>query len=358
MKFNLDTLVEEFENLESQLSDPEIFKDQKKVKEVARRKKSIEGAVNLYKEYKTISEQFEENKEMLGVEKDEEMRELLKMEIIEAEEKIPQLEEELKMALLPKDPNDDKNIIVEVRAGTGGDEAALFAGELSRSYIMFAEEEGYKVEITEKADGDAGWVKEIVFEIRGDGAYSRFKYESWVHRVQRIPETENKGRVHTSAITVAVLPEAEEFDVELREEDLDIKATKSSGAGGQHVNTTDSAIHMVHIPTGISVFCQDGRSQHKNKEKAYQILRAKIYAVEEEKRQKELGEARLAQVGSGDRSEKIRTYNYPQDRITDHRIWQNFSGIPQVMSGRLGPIVDACAVADQQMKLEQAGKTE
>lgn len=358
MKFNLDTLVEEFKSLEAELSDPEIFKDQKKVKEVATRKKSIEHSVTLYKEYKVLNEQLEENKEMLNGEKEEEMRDLLKMEISEWEDKIPEIEEALKMALLPKDPNDDKNIIVEIRAGTGGDEAALFAWELARSYLLFADEEGYKTEITEKTDGEAGWVKEMVFEVRGEGAYSRFKYESWVHRVQRIPETENKGRVHTSAITVAILPEAEEFDVELKEEDLDIKATKSSGAGGQHVNTTDSAIHMVHIPTGISVFCQEGRSQHKNREKAYQILRAKIYAVEQERRAKELGEERLAQVGSWDRSEKIRTYNYPQDRITDHRIGQNFSGIPQVMTGRLAPIIDACAVTDQQMKLEQAGRGE
>ncbi len=358
MKFNLDTLVEEFENLEKELSNPEIFKDQKKVKQVSSRKKSIEEAVTLYREYKILNESLTENKEMLSGEKDEEMKDLIKLEISEAEEKIPHLEEQLKMALLPKDPNDDKNIIVEVRAGTGWDEAALFAGELARSYIIFAEEEDFKTEITEQTHGDAGGMKEIVFEVRGEGAYSRFKYESGVHRVQRIPETENKWRVHTSAITVAVLPEAEEFDVEIRDEDLEIKATKSSGAGGQHVNTTDSAIHMVHIPTGISVFCQDWRSQHKNKEKAYQILRAKIYAVEEEKRAKDLGEERLAQVGSWDRSEKIRTYNYPQDRITDHRIGQNFSGIPQVMSGKLAPIIDACAVADQQMKLEQAGKGE
>jgi peptide chain release factor 1 len=358
MKFNLDTLVEEFESLEQELSNPEIFKDQKKLKEVATRKKSIELAVTLYKEYKELNQSLAENKEMLDGEKEEEMRDLLKMEISEVEETIPDYEEKLKMALLPKDPNDDKNIIVEVRAGTGWDEAALFAGELARSYLLFADEEGFKTEITEQTLWDAGWVKEMVFEVRGEWAYSRFKYESWVHRVQRIPETENKGRVHTSAITVAILPEAEEFDVELKEEDLDIKATKSSGAGGQHVNTTDSAIHMVHIPTGISVFCQEGRSQHKNREKAYQILRAKIFAVEQERRQKELGEERLAQVGSGDRSEKIRTYNYPQDRITDHRIWQNFSGIPQVMTGKLTPIVDACAVADQQMKLEQAGKGE
>lgn len=224
--------------------------------------------------------------------------------------------------------------------------------------MVFAEAEGFKTEINEKSESESGGVKEIIFEVRGDGAYSRFKYESGVHRVQRIPETESKGRVHTSTITVAIMPEVDDFDIELKDEDLDIKATKSSGAGGQHVNTTDSAIHMTHIPTGISVFCQDGRSQHKNKEKAYQILRAKLYAVEEEKRQKELGEARLAQVGSGDRSEKIRTYNFPQDRVTDHRIGQNFSGIPQIMGGKLGDIIEACALADQQMKLEQAGKTD
>jgi len=358
MKFNLDTLEKEFVQLEEKLMDPEIFKDQKQVKEVATRKKLIEGAVQLYREYREIFLQFEENKELLAGEKDEEMRDLYKSEIHEAEVKIPELEEALKLALLPKDPNDDKSIIVEIRAGAWGEEAALFGGELARSYMMFAEAQWFKVEITEKSEAESGWVKEIIFEVRGDGAYSWFKYESWVHRVQRIPETESKGRVHTSTITVAIMPEVEEFDVDLRDEDLDIKATKSSGAGWQHVNTTDSAIQMVHIPTGISVFCQDGRSQHKNKEKAYQIMRAKLYALEEEKRQKELGDARLAQVGSGDRSEKIRTYNFPQDRVTDHRIGANFSWLPQIMAGRLEAIIEACALADQQMKLEQAGKTE
>ena len=358
MKFNLDTLEKEFVQLEEKLMDPEIFKDQKQVKEVATRKKLIEGAVQLYREYREIFLQFEENKELLAGEKDEEMRDLYKSEIHEAEVKIPELEEALKLALLPKDPNDDKSIIVEIRAGAWGEEAALFGWELARSYMMFAEAQWFKVEITEKSEAESGWVKEIIFEVRGDGAYSWFKYESWVHRVQRIPETESKGRVHTSTITVAIMPEVEEFDVDLKDEDLDIKATKSSGAGWQHVNTTDSAIQMVHIPTGISVFCQDGRSQHKNKEKAYQIMRAKLYALEEEKRQKELGDARLAQVGSGDRSEKIRTYNFPQDRVTDHRIGANFSWLPQIMAGRLEAIIEACALADQQMKLEQAGKTE
>ncbi|MCH2188561.1 peptide chain release factor 1 [Candidatus Gracilibacteria bacterium] len=358
MKFNLDTLVAEFAELEQKLADPEIFKDQKKIREVAARKKSIEPAVNLYTTYKTLYQSLEENKTMLSEEKDEEMRELLKMEISEAEEQIPSLEEELKIALLPKDPNDDKNIIVEVRAGTGGDEAALFAGELARSYIMFAEGEDFKTEITEQTESESGGVKEIIFEIKGEGAYSRFKYESGVHRVQRIPETESKGRVHTSAVTVAIMPEVDEVDIELNMDEIEMKFTRSGGPGGQHANKSDSAVHLKHLPTGIVVLCSDGRSQHKNRDKAFAIMRSKLHVLAEEQRAKELGEARLSQVGSGDRSEKIRTYNFPQDRVTDHRISQNFSGIPHIMMGKLTPIIDACAVADQQAKLEAAGRGE
>ncbi|MDD3302754.1 MAG: peptide chain release factor 1 [Candidatus Gracilibacteria bacterium] len=355
MKFNLDNLVAEYNRLESDLANPDIFKDQKKVKEVAMKKKQLEEAVTLYKEYKKINEALDEAVEMINS-SDAEMKELALMQKEESESKIFDLEEKLKIALLPKDPNDEKNIIVEVRAGTGGEEAALFAGELSRAYINFATELGYKVEIDEQSDAEAGGIKEIIFEIKGEGAYSKFKYEAGTHRVQRIPETENKGRVHTSAITVAVLPEVDEVDVEIKMEDIEMTFCRASGAGGQHVNKTDSAVHLKHIPTGLAVFCQDGRSQHQNREKAFQILRSKLYAFEEEKRSREIGEERLSQVGSGDRSEKIRTYNFPQDRVTDHRIGQNFSGIPIIMSGKLGPIIDALAIADQTEQLEKASK--
>ncbi len=356
MRFNLDNLVTEYEELQKKLSDSDIFKDQKKVREVATRKKSIEEAVNLYKDYKKSNEIMIENKEMLDIEKDEEMRELLKEEIRWLELIIPEMEEKLKISLLPKDPNDEKSIIVEVRAGTGWDEAALFVWELSKSYIMFAESEWFIVEITEQALSEWWWVKEIIFEIKWEWAYSRFKYESGVHRVQRIPETESKWRVHTSAITVAIMPEVDEIDIDLKEEDVEMSFCRASWAWGQHVNKTDSAVNLRHKPTWITVFCQDGRSQHKNREKARNILRSRIYSFEEEKRMKELWEVRLAQVGSWDRSEKIRTYNFPQDRVTDHRIGQNFSGIPYIMMGRLAPIIDALAVADQQARLEAAWK--
>jgi len=356
MKFNLDWLVDEYLELEVKLSDPEIFKDQKKVREVSTRKKTIEEAVEIYKEYKSLNESLEENKQMLKDESDSEMKEMLKDEIKEIETKIPVLEKKLTISLLPKDPNDDKNIMVEVRAWAGWDEAALFAGELSRAYITFAEAEWYKVEIIEQNAPETGWVKEMVFEIKGAWAYSRFKYESWVHRVQRIPETENKGRVHTSAITVAIMPEVDEIDFKLNMDEIEMKFTRSGGPGGQHANKADSAVHLKHLPTWIIVLCSDWRSQHKNREKAFNIMRSKLQILEEEKRAKEQWETRATQVGSGDRSEKIRTYNFPQDRVTDHRIGQNFSGLPGIMLWKLWPIIDACAVADEQAKLEAAGK--
>lgn len=356
MKFNLDNLVAEYEELDKKMSNPEIFKDQKKIKEIATKKKALEEAVNLYKEYKILNTALEQNKELLYTEKDEEMRDLIKDEIVNIEEEIPKFEEKLKIALLPKDPNDEKNIIVEVRAWTGWDEAALFAWEIAKAYLIFAESEWFKVEIDEKTETEGGWIKEMIFEIKWEWAYSRFKYESWVHRVQRIPETESKWRVHTSAITVAIMPEADDIDINLNPEDVEMQFTRSSWAGWQHVNKTDSAVQLKHIPTGIQVFCQEWRSQHQNREKARAILRSKLYAFEEEKRQKELWEARLAQVGSWDRSEKIRTYNFPQDRVTDHRIGQNFSWLPQIMAWKLWQIVDALAIADEQARLEAAAK--
>ncbi len=357
MEFNLDNLVVEYDKLSEDMANPEVLKDRKKAREVAGKKKQLELAVTLYREYKKHTQALEEAREFIAS-GDSEMKELALMQKEESETEISRLSEELKIALLPKDPNDEKNIIVEVRAWTGWDEAALFAWELSRAYITFAEELWYKVEIDEQSEAEAGWIKELIFEIKWEWAYSKFKYEAWTHRVQRIPITENKWRVHTSAITVAVLPEVDEVDIEIKPEEIEMSFCRASGAWGQHVNKTDSAVHLKHIPTGLMVFCQDGRSQHQNREKAFQILRSKLYAYEEEKRSKAIWEDRLSQIWSWDRSEKIRTYNFPQDRVTDHRIGQNFSWIPIIMSWKLWPIIDALAVADQTQELERASRGE
>lgn len=354
MKFQLDGLIQEFAEIETKLADSDVYGDPQKLKTIMQRKKSIEPAVELFREYKQVYGNYEDAKKMLSDERDPDMIAMAKEELDASSARIEVLEEELKLALLPKDKNDEKNIILEVRAGAGGDEAALFARELSNSYRIYAETEGFQLEILDEAEADVGGIKEIVMKISGFGAYSRFKFEAGTHRVQRIPETESKGRVHTSTITVSVLPEADAVDVVIRDEDLDIMACRASGAGGQHVNKTNSAIRVVHRPSGIAVECQDERSQLQNKMKALEILRARVYAMEEEKKAQAIGAARLAQVGTGDRSEKIRTYNYPQDRITDHRIGQNFSNIPVIMQGRLHDIIDALSIADQTAKLEAA----
>lgn len=354
MKFQLDNLITEYENLEAELTNPAIYSDLKKLKEVNQKKKSLEKTVELYKEYKTIYANYEEAKTLVVDEKDGEMLELMKGEIALAEKKIPELEDALKIALLPKDPNDEKNIILEVRAWAWGDEAWLFAHELAEAYKIFAKKEWYALEVMSESWNDAWGYKEGIFKIDGLGAYSRFKFESWVHRVQRIPETEKNGRVHTSTVTVAVMPEAEDVDIEIREEDLEIIACRASGAWGQHVNKTNSAIRVVHIPTWMVAECQNERSQLQNKLTAISVLKSRIYAMEEEKKAAAEWAARLAQVGSWDRSEKIRTYNFPQDRVTDHRINENFSNLPSIMMGNLADIIDALAIADQTAKLEAA----
>lgn len=358
MKFELDHLVEEFAAIELRLQDGDIYSDPALLKETMLKKKSLEATVGLYSQYKSQVQNLAEAKDILSNEKDPDMIELAKMQVLESETKIPELEEALKLALLPKDKNDDKNIILEIRAGAGGDEAALFAREMSNAYAIYAKEAGFQVEVLDENALDMGGIKEIIYKISGAGAYSQFKFEGGTHRVQRIPATEAKGRVHTSTITVAVLPEVEAVDVVIREEDLDISVSRASGAGGQHVNKTNSAVRMVHVPTGVVVECQDERSQLQNKVKALSILRARVWAIEEEKRNALLGSARLAQVGTGDRSEKIRTYNFPQDRVTDHRIGANFPNIPAIMQGKMGHIIEALQIADQSEKLAAAGRGE
>ena len=346
MKFQLDNLITEYESLEIELADPTIYADLRRLKSTNQKKKSLEKTVILYQDYKRIYANYDEAKTLVTNEKDPDMLEMMKSEIAQAEKRIPEL--------LPTDPNDEKNIILEIRAWAWGDEAWLFAHELAEAYKNFAKKEWYSLEVMSETWNDAGGYKEVIFKIDGAWAYSRFKFESWVHRVQRIPATEKNGRVHTSTTTVAVLPEAEDVDVTIREEDLEIMACRASGAGGQHVNKTNSAIRVVHMPTGLVAECQNERSQLQNKLTAISVLKSRILAMEEEKKLSAEWAARLAQVGSGDRSEKIRTYNFPQDRITDHRINANFSNLPVIMTGDLSDIIDALAIADQTAKLEAA----
>lgn len=288
---------------------------------------------------------------MLDAGQDKEFEEMIRLEMAEAEETIERASEELKILLLPKDPNDEKNVIMEIRGGTGGDEAALFAADLMRMYSMYAESKNWKIDILSSNPTDIGGYKEVSFSIEGQGAYSRLKFESGVHRVQRVPETESSGRIHTSAVTVAVLPEVEEVEVEINQNDLRIDVFRAGGPGGQCVNTTDSAVRITHIPTGIVVSCQDEKSQHKNKDKAMKILRSRIYDVMEEQRHKEIADERKSQVGSGDRSERIRTYNFPQSRVTDHRINLTLYKLEQILDGNLDEIIDALVTADQAAKL-------
>jgi peptide chain release factor 1 len=347
----LEDLVIRYEEIMSALGEPGIADDQNRFRKLMKEQSDLTPIVEAYKEYKQQNQNIEDSLAMLEEETDEEMRDLAKEELNDSKARVEELEQELKILLLPKDPNDDKNVIVEIRAGAGGDEAALFAAEIYRMYVHYAESQRWKVETMDVEEIGIGGMKSVSFMVTGQGAYSKLKYESGVHRVQRVPETESGGRIHTSTITVAIMPEAEDVDVEIDMNDCKFDVFRASGNGGQCVNTTDSAVRLTHIPTGIVISCQDEKSQLKNKDKALKVLRAKLYDLELQKAHDAEAEARRSQVGTGDRSEKIRTYNFPQGRVTDHRINLTLYKLDKILNGDIQEIIDACITADQAAKL-------
>ena len=347
----LEDLLIRYEEIMGELQEPDVVNDQSRFRKLMKEQNDLTPIVEAYKEYKNCKQNIEDSLSLLEEESDEEMKELAKEELSESKKRVEELEQELKILLLPKDPNDDKNVIVEIRAGAGGDEAALFAAEIYRMYVHYADSRRWKTEMISLNENGIGGFKEVVFMITGQGAYSRMKYESGVHRVQRVPETESGGRIHTSTITVAVMPEAEEVDVVIDEKDIRIDVMRASGNGGQCVNTTDSAVRLTHYPTGIVIYSQTEKSQLQNKEKAFRLLRSKLYDLELEKKQASEAAERRSQIGTGDRSEKIRTYNYPQNRVTDHRIGLTIQQLDRIMEGKLEPIIDALINEDQRLKL-------
>ncbi|WP_419882408.1 peptide chain release factor 1 [Peribacillus sp. B-H-3] len=350
----LQAVEDRYERLNELLSDPEIINDSKKLREYSKEQSDIQDTVMAYKEYKQVKEQHGDAKAMLEEKLDPEMREMVKEELSELEDSLTDWEEKLKVLLIPKDPNDDKNVIMEIRGAAGGDEAALFAGSLYRMYSRFAEVQGWKTEVMESSPTGLGGFKEIIFMINGKGAYSKLKFENGAHRVQRVPETESGGRIHTSTATVAVLPEAEEVEIEIHDKDIRVDTFASSGPGGQSVNTTMSAVRLTHLPTNTVVSIQDEKSQIKNKEKAMKILRARVYDKFQREAQAEYDQNRKLAVGTGDRSERIRTYNFPQNRVTDHRIGLTIQKLDQIIEGKLDEVIDALILEDQSSRLENS----
>ena len=348
----LQAVEDRYDHLNELLSDPAVVSDITKLRDYSKEQSSLQETVEAYRDYKQAKAEYKNAKEMLNDPLDDDMKELVKMEVAELEDKIGSLEAQLKILLVPKDPNDNKNVIMEIRGAAGGDEAALFAGNLFRMYSRYAEMNHWKTEVIDSSPTELGGFKEIIFTINGNGAYSKLKFENGAHRVQRVPETESGGRTHTSTATVAVLPEAEDVDIEILREDLKIDTYRSSGAGGQHVNTTDSAVRITHLPTGITVSMQDEKSQIKNREKAMKVLKARVYDAAQQEAQAEYAASRKSAVGTGDRSERIRTYNFPQNRVTDHRIGLTIQKLDQIIEGKLEDVIDALIMEEQAYRLE------